>query len=410
MLWSVMKGYTKEQLVKDIVAGIIVAIIALPLSIALALASGVTPERGIYTAITAGFVISFLGGSRVQIAGPTAAFATIVAGIAAENGIEGLALATVMAGIILIIMGVCRMGSLIKYIPYTITTGFTAGIAVTIFIGQIKDFLGLTVVSEEPLIETMDKLVGDIRFISTINVQAVIVGAVCLAILIVWPMINETIPPSLLAVIAGIAMVKGLHMPVNTIGDLYTISNALPALTVPVFNFDMVQKLLPDAKNVGILYCSAEANSVYQAEQAQKYLEKAGINVKTYTAADSNDIQQVVTKAADENDAIYIPTDNTIASNMEIVKNVTVPAKVPVIAGEENMCSAGGLATLSISYESIGYNAGLMAYDILVNGKNPADMPIQYADDVTLKYNADIASELGIEIPDDMVAIEKEDK
>ena len=253
MLWSVMTGYTKEQLVKDIVAGIIVAIIALPLSIALALASGVTPERGIYTAITAGFVISFLGGSRVQIAGPTAAFATIVAGIAAENGIEGLALATVMAGIILIIMGVCRMGSLIKYIPYTITTGFTAGIAVTIFIGQIKDFLGLTVVSEEPLIETMDKLVGDIRFISTINVQAVIVGAVCLAILIVWPMINETIPPSLLAVIAGIAMVKGLHMPVNTIGDLYTISNALPALTVPVFNFDMVQKLLPDAFTIAIL-------------------------------------------------------------------------------------------------------------------------------------------------------------
>ena len=195
MLWAVMKGYTKEQLVKDIVAGIIVAIIALPLSIALALASGVTPERGIYTAITAGFVISFLGGSRVQIAGPTAAFATIVAGIAAENGIEGLALATVMAGIILIIMGVCRMGSLIKYIPYTITTGFTAGIAVTICIGQIKDFLGLTVVSEEPLIETMDKLMGDIRFISTINVQAVIVGAVCLAILIVWPMINEPIPP-----------------------------------------------------------------------------------------------------------------------------------------------------------------------------------------------------------------------
>ena len=253
MLWSVMKGYTKEQLVKDIVAGIIVAIIALPLSIALALASGVTPERGIYTAITAGFVISFLGGSRVQIAGPTAAFATIVAGIAAENGIEGLALATVMAGIILIIMGVCRMGSLIKYIPYTITTGFTAGIAVTIFIGQIKDFLGLTVVSEEPLIETMDKLMGDIRFISTINVQAVIVGAVCLAILIVWPMINETIPPSLLAVIAGIAMAKGLHMPVNTIGDLYTISNALPALTVPVFNFDMIQKLLPDAFTIAIL-------------------------------------------------------------------------------------------------------------------------------------------------------------
>lgn len=184
MLWSVMKGYTKEQLVKDIVAGIIVAIIALPLSIALALASGVTPERGIYTAITAGFVISFLGGSRVQIAGPTAAFATIVAGIAAENGIEGLALATVMAGIILIIMGVCRMGSLIKYIPYTITTGLQPVLPLRFYWAD-KDFLGLTVVSEEPLIETMDKLMGDIRFISTINVQAVIVGAVCLAILIV---------------------------------------------------------------------------------------------------------------------------------------------------------------------------------------------------------------------------------
>lgn len=253
MLWSVMKGYTKEQFVKDVIAGIIVAIIALPLSIALALASGVTPEMGIYTAITAGFVISFLGGSRVQIAGPTAAFATIVAGIAAQDGIEGLALATVMAGIILILMGVCCMGSLIKYIPYTITTGFTAGIAVTIFVGQIKEFLGLSVVTEEPLIETMDKLAADIRFINTINLQAVIVGAVCLAILIVWPKINDKIPPSLLAVIAGIVMVKGLNMQVNTIGDLYTISNKLPGLTVPSFSFKMVQTLLPDAFTIAIL-------------------------------------------------------------------------------------------------------------------------------------------------------------
>lgn len=173
-LFSVMKSYTKEQFVKDIVAGIIVAIIALPLSIALALASGVTPEKGIYTAITAGFVISFLGGSRVQIAGPTAAFATIVAQIVAENGVEGLAVATVLAGIILIIMGLCKMGSLIKFIPYTITTGFTAGIAVTIFVGQIKDFLGLTVVSKEPLIETMDKLKAVFDFIHTTNWQAVI--------------------------------------------------------------------------------------------------------------------------------------------------------------------------------------------------------------------------------------------
>lgn len=143
-IFDVMKTYSKDQLVKDIVAGIIVAIIALPLSIALALASGVSPEQGIYTAIFAGFVISFLGGSRVQIAGPTAAFATIVAGIVAKNGMEGLIVATIMAGIILVIMGLLKFGNLIRFIPYTITTGFTFGIAVTIVIGQIKDFLGLT--------------------------------------------------------------------------------------------------------------------------------------------------------------------------------------------------------------------------------------------------------------------------
>ena len=143
MLFSVIKDYDGKQFVKDLIAGIIVAIIALPLSIALALASGVGPEQGIYTAIVAGFLISFFGGSKVQIAGPTAAFATIVAGIVAKNGMPGLMTATILAGIILILMGVFRLGTLIKYIPYTITTGFTAGIAVTIVIGQIKDFAGL---------------------------------------------------------------------------------------------------------------------------------------------------------------------------------------------------------------------------------------------------------------------------
>ena len=156
-IFDVMKTYSKDQLVKDIVAGIIVAIIALPLSIALALASGVSPEQGIYTAIFAGFVISFLGGSRVQIAGPTAAFATIVAGIVAKNGMDGLIVATIMAGIILVIMGLLKFGNLIRFIPYTITTGFTFGIAVTIVIGQIKDFLGLTYPAGTATVETMDK-------------------------------------------------------------------------------------------------------------------------------------------------------------------------------------------------------------------------------------------------------------
>ncbi|MCR4933288.1 MAG: sodium-independent anion transporter, partial [Lachnospiraceae bacterium] len=138
-LFSVMKTYTKEQFIKDVIAGIIVAIIALPLSVALAIASGVGPERGIYTAIVAGFVIAFLGGSRVQVSGPTAAFATIVAGIVASKGMDGLIIATIMAGIILILMGLFRLGTLIKFIPFSITTGFTAGIAVTLLIGQLKD-------------------------------------------------------------------------------------------------------------------------------------------------------------------------------------------------------------------------------------------------------------------------------
>lgn len=255
-LFSVMKTYTREQFVKDVIAGIIVAIIALPLSIALALASGVTPEKGIYTAITAGFVISFLGGSRVQIAGATAAFATIVAGIVAKNGFEGLVIATLLAGIILILMGFLRLGSLIKFIPYTITTGFTAGIAVTIVIGQIKDFLGLTIVTDEPLIETMDKLKGVIRFIDTINWQAVIVGVVCMAVLIGWgylPGFCKKIPPSLIAVLVSIAMVKGLNMKVNTIGDLYEISNKLPTISIPAFSLKTVRNVLPDAFTIAIL-------------------------------------------------------------------------------------------------------------------------------------------------------------
>ena len=255
-LFSVMKSYTKEQFVKDVIAGIIVAIIALPLSIALALASGVTPEKGIYTAITAGFVISFLGGSRVQIAGPTAAFATIVAGIVAKNGIDGLIIATLLAGVILILMGFLRLGNLIKFIPYTITTGFTSGIAVTIFIGQIKDFLGLTIVSEEPLIETMDKLKAVFQFISTTNLQALLVGVISLLILIVWqylPGFCKKIPPSLIAVLVGSAMVALLNMNVNTIGDLYEISNKLPTISLPSFSLKTVQNVLPDAFTIAIL-------------------------------------------------------------------------------------------------------------------------------------------------------------
>ena len=255
MLFTCLKKYSKEQFIKDLIAGIIVAIIALPLSIALALASGVGPERGIYTAVIAGFVISFLGGSQVQIAGPTAAFATIVAGIVADQGMDGLAVATILAGIILILMGFCRFGSLIKFIPYTITTGFTAGIAVTIAIGQLKDFCGVTIPAGMPTIETMEKLEGFFAGIGTLNWHAVFVGAVCLAILIFMPKVKvlAKIPPSLAAVAVGILMVKLMPIQVNTIGDLYTINSSLPSFHLPKLSLEVIQKALPNAFTIAIL-------------------------------------------------------------------------------------------------------------------------------------------------------------
>lgn len=253
ILFSVLKGYNKTQFVNDVVAGVIVAIIALPLSIALALASGVGPEQGIYTAIVAGFVIALLGGSHVQISGPTAAFATIVAGIVAKDGMDGLVVSTILAGIILIIMGLCRFGVLLKFIPYTITTGFTAGIAVTILIGQLKDFFGVTYPEGMPTIETIEKIEAFAAGIGTLNWHAVIVGAVCLAVLIIMPKISEKVPGSLVAVIVGILMVKLLPLKVNTIGDLYTISSSLPSFHLPKINFAMIQNALPNAFTIAVL-------------------------------------------------------------------------------------------------------------------------------------------------------------
>lgn len=246
-----LKHYSKEKFAKDLVSGLIVAIIALPLSIALALASGVSPEQGLYTAIVAGFIISALGGSKVQIAGPTAAFATIVAGIVAKNGMAGLAVATVLAGIMLIIMGFLRMGSMIKFIPYTITTGFTAGIAVTIVIGQLKDFFGLTF-TQSP-VETMGKLQEVVHTFHTVNLSAVAVGVLALAILIFWPMVFKKIPASLVAVVVTAAVVKLGHLPVNAIGDLYTISSALPHFALPALSYETIAAVLPDAFAIAVL-------------------------------------------------------------------------------------------------------------------------------------------------------------
>ncbi len=246
-----LKGYSGAQFGKDLTAGIIVAIIALPLSIALALASGVTPEQGLYTAIIAGFVISMLGGSRVQIAGPTAAFATIVAGIVAENGFSGLVLATFIAGILLVLMGVFKLGSLIKFIPYTITTGFTTGIAVTLIIGQLKDFFGLTFVNSP--IETIEKIEEVVHQFHTFNYEALIIGAVSLGVLIIFPKFIKKIPPSIFAIVISAVLVKVFDMNVNTIGSLYTISSSLPVPSIPEFSLDTVKSIIPDAFTIAVL-------------------------------------------------------------------------------------------------------------------------------------------------------------
>ncbi len=250
---TLRKDYSGKQFISDIVAGIIVAIIALPLSIALAIASGVSPEKGLYTAIIAGFVISLLGGSKVNISGPTAAFATIVAGIVSVYGTSGLVIATIMAGILLIIMGLCKFGTLIKYIPYTITTGFTSGIALTIVIGQLKDFFGLTFPKGTHAVETMEKIGAVFGSIATVNYQSVIVGLIGLLILIIWPKISKKIPGSLIAVIAGVAIVKLLNLNVNTIGDLYNISGGLPSFEVPKISFKLIKDLIPSAFTIAIL-------------------------------------------------------------------------------------------------------------------------------------------------------------
>ncbi len=252
-LLDTLRSYSKGKLISDLVAGLIVAIIALPLSIALAIASGVGPEKGLYTAIVAGFVIALFGGSNVNISGPTAAFATIVAGIVATEGLSGLVIATIMAGIILVLMGVLRLGSLIKYIPFTITTGFTAGIAVTILVGQIKDFMGLTFPEGAAPVETMEKMEAIIESITTVNWQSLLVGVLSLAILIVWPFISKKIPGSLIVVLLGSLAVKLLDMNVNTIGDLYQITSALPKPELPAIDLGLILHLLPNAFTIALL-------------------------------------------------------------------------------------------------------------------------------------------------------------
>ncbi|HAT4229561.1 TPA: sulfate permease [Clostridium perfringens] len=245
-------GFSKEQFLKDLIAGIIVAIIALPLSIALGISSGISPEKGLITAIIAGFIISLLGGSRVQIGGPTGAFVVIVFGIIQNHGVDGLIIATFMAGIILVLFGLLRFGSLIKYIPYPITVGFTSGIAITLLSTQVKDFLGLSITKTPS--EFIPKWEAYISHMNTTNLYTLAIGLLALIILIFWPKINKKIPGSLIALIVTILVVFIFNLPVATIGSQFgKISSNIPIPHIPNLNLNTLKALIGPAFTIALL-------------------------------------------------------------------------------------------------------------------------------------------------------------
>lgn len=251
-IMSILGNYTKQQFFKDVTAGIIVAIIALPLSIALAISSGVSPEQGLFTAIVAGFLISLLGGSRVQIGGPTGAFMVIVYGIVKQYGMDGLIASTIMAGIIMVILGLFKMGSIIKFIPYPITTGFTSGIALVIFSSQIKDFFGLQI-GEVPA-EFVLKWKMYIENFNTFNIESLALGILSLLIIIFWPKINKKIPGTLIALVASTLIASFFSLDVETIGSKFGhISSSLPAPSLPQISFDAFKNLVAPAFTIAIL-------------------------------------------------------------------------------------------------------------------------------------------------------------
>lgn len=246
------KEITKEQVMKDVIAGIIVAIIALPLSIALAISSGVSPEKGLITAIFAGFIISFLGGSKVQIGGPTAAFVIIIYSIIQQYGINGLITAMIMAGIILVIMGLLKFGSLIKYVPQTITIGFTGGIAITLMSTQVKDLLGLHI--DDLPAEFFPKWQSYFFNMNTLNIWSLIIGIGSILIIVLWPKVNKTIPGSMIALIMATLAVKFLNLPVETIGSRFNeISSSIPTPVFPSLSIATINQLFAPAMTIAIL-------------------------------------------------------------------------------------------------------------------------------------------------------------
>jgi SulP family sulfate permease len=256
-LFDTVKNYSGKQLSKDVLAGIIVGIVALPLAIAFAIASGVTPEKGLITAVVAGFIISAMGGSRVQIGGPTGAFIVIVYGIVQVYGVSGLIVATFMAGIMLIIMGFARLGTIIKFIPHPLIIGFTTGIAIIIFSSQVKDFLGLKM--EAVPADFIEKWSVYFKNLQSVNIYAILIAAATIVIIILWPKISNKIPGSLIAILITTAAVQLFDLPVETIGSRFgIISSSFPKPEIPLVNFAAVKHLIQPAFTIALL-CAIES-------------------------------------------------------------------------------------------------------------------------------------------------------
>ena len=252
VFFEVIRNYSLALFKKDLFAGITVGIVAVPLALAFAIASGATPSQGIFTAVIAGFFISFLGGSRYQIGGPTGAFVIIIYGIIAQHGYDGLIIATIMAGIILICLGIARVGSFIKFIPYPVTTGFTAVIGVVIFSSQIKDFLGLTYKETSP--EFIDKWISIFSNLSTINISSAAIGAGTVIIILIIRKMSTNIPSHVVAIVISTAACFLLGLNAETIGDRFgTINAVFPSFTVPEVTIEKIRALFPAAITIALL-------------------------------------------------------------------------------------------------------------------------------------------------------------
>lgn len=251
-IFDTLKGYSRQQFNKDVLAGVIVGIVALPLAIAFAIASGVSPEKGLFTAVIAGFIVSAMGGSRVQIGGPTGAFIVIVYGIVQLHGVNGLIIATFMAGIMLIIMGLARLGSVIKFIPHPLITGFTSGIAILIFSSQIKDFFGLKM--DAVPAEFLDKWKSYIENLGSINIYAAAIAAVTVAIILLWPKVTHKVPGSLIGILVTTIAMQWLDLPVETIGSKFgAIPSSFPMPVIPHVDFETIKSLIKPAFTIALL-------------------------------------------------------------------------------------------------------------------------------------------------------------